>query len=213
MDRPYDEPFFTNTLAEMQARFTTAHERGALISIDHPFETGCEFRFDLQALPFDCLEIWNGPMRESNLRAMGLWHSLLSAGKKVPICGGSDYHRDSLFIFPGGPTTCVYALSPGPVDILGALKQGHAYLVFAPNGPELEMSAGEAILGDSVLFPKIRDMEYTVGGLLAGDVIQIVTAQGSKPVLQAETDADAVVSEKSKDLQALVVWSLGCQSI
>ena len=109
VDKPYDEPFFTNTPEEMQARFASARARGALISINHPFEAGVEFRFDIHSIPFDCLEIWNGPMRESNLRAVGLWQSLLAAGKKVPICGGSDYHRDGLFIFPGGPTTCVYA--------------------------------------------------------------------------------------------------------
>ena len=61
-------------------------------------------------LPFDCLEIWNGPMRESNLRSIGCGQQLL-AGKKMPICGGSDYHRDTPFLFPGGPTTCVYAMS------------------------------------------------------------------------------------------------------
>ena len=112
VDKPYDEPFFTNTLEEVQARFNTARSRGALITINHPFDEGCGFQFNLDALPFDCLEIWNGPMRESNLRAVGLWQSMLVAGKKVPICGGSDYHRDQLFLFPGGPTTCVYAMSP-----------------------------------------------------------------------------------------------------
>jgi hypothetical protein len=38
VDRPYDEPFYTNTLEEMQARFNTAHARGALIVINHPFD-------------------------------------------------------------------------------------------------------------------------------------------------------------------------------
>ena len=65
-----------------------------------PSKNCCPFQFDMNSLPFDCLEIWNGPMRESNLRAVGLWQSMLVAGKKVPICGGSDYHRDHLFIIP-----------------------------------------------------------------------------------------------------------------
>jgi len=50
----------------------------------------------MNELPIDVLEIWNGPMRESNLKAVGLWHNLLLAGKKVPACGGSDFHRDTL---------------------------------------------------------------------------------------------------------------------
>jgi hypothetical protein len=127
-------------------------------------------------------------MRESNLRAVGLWHSLLTAGRKVPICGGSDYHRDHLFIFPGGPTTYVHARSASPADILSGLRQGHAYLTFAPNGPSLEMTAGEAIPGDSVPFPAVKGIQITASGLLAGDVLQVVSGRGASPLLKAETD-------------------------
>jgi hypothetical protein len=188
MDRPYDGPFFTNRFEEVQARFISAHERGALITINHPFEEICPFQFDFNLLPFDCLEVWNGPMRESNLRAIGLWQSLLMAGRKVPICGGSDYHRDQLFIFLGGPTTCIYAKSPSPTDILEGLKQGHAYLTFAPNGPSLEMTAGEAIMGDSVPFSNGSEIQVAVGNLLAGDVLQIITSQGNTPLFKAESN-------------------------
>lgn len=187
VDRPYDEPFFTNSFEDVQSRFASARSRGALIVINHPFEEICPLRFDINLLTFDCLEIWNGPMRESNLRAVGLWQSMLTAGKKVPICGGSDYHRDQLFLFPGGPTTCVYAMSAGPADILAALKQGHTYITFAPNGPALELTAGEAILGDSVPFSSVKEMHIQASGLLAGDVIQVVTGRGSTPILKAET--------------------------
>ncbi len=165
VDKPYDEPFFANDMQEIRARFESARSRGALITLNHPFEELCPFTFDMSALPFDCLEIWNGPMRESNLRAVGLWQSLLAAGKKIPITGGSDYHRDQLFIFPGGPTTCVYAMSPSPADILAALKQGHAYIVFAPDGPALELTAGDAMMGDSVPFAKVRELQIKASGL------------------------------------------------
>lgn len=186
VDRPYDEPFYTNSVEEMQARFTSAHQRGALITINHPFEQGVEFRFDLNSIPYDCLEIWNGPMRESNLRAVGLWQSLLASGKKVPICAGSDYHRDTPFIFPGGPTTCVYAYSASPEDILDALRKGHAFLTFAPNGPELEVTAGTAMQGDSVRFSTIQSVDIAARGLLAGDVVQVITAQGRTTIVKAE---------------------------
>ncbi len=187
VDKPYDEPFFANSPDEVRARFESARAREALITICHPFDELCPFQFDMASLPYDCLEIWNGPMRESNLRAVGYWHSLLAAGKKVPITGGSDYHRSQLFLFPGGPTTCVYALSPGPSDILSALRQGHAYLTFAPDGPALEMTAGEAIMGDSVPFSQVREMQITASGLLPGDVVRVVTAQGSASLLEAKT--------------------------
>lgn len=187
VDRPYDPPFATNSLEEAQARFASARDRGALITINHPFEGGCEFEFDLSSLPFDCLEIWNGPMRESNLKAVGLWQNLLASGKKVPICGGSDYHRDTPFIFLGGPTTCVYSMSANPSDILAALKLGHAYITFAPNGPSLEFTAGDVMIGDSVRWLEVKELQVSVDGLLAGDIVRVVTGRGSTAILQAPT--------------------------
>jgi hypothetical protein len=190
VDRPYGEPFFANHLEEVRARFDSARDRGALIILDHPFDEQCPFLFELNALPFDCLEIWNGPMRASNLRAVGLWQGMLAAGRKVPICGGSDYHRSQLFLFPGGPTTCVYAPSAGPADILGALKQGHAYVTFAPDGPVLEATAGEAMLGDSVPFSRVKEMQVKVSGLLNGDVVRVISGCGSAALIQAETSGN-----------------------
>ena len=183
--QPYDGSFMANTPAEVQARFDAARQRGATIVINHPFDEGSPFQFELGALPFDLLEVWNGPMRESNLKAVGYWQQLLTAGKKIPICGGSDYHRDTPFIFLGGPTTCVYALSCAPSDILSALRAGHAYITFAPNGPVLEMRAGEAMLGDSVAWDKVKDLTIHLENLLAGDVVRVVTANTATVVLQA----------------------------
>jgi hypothetical protein len=187
VDRPYDGPFMANAPEEVRARFDTARSCGALIIINHPFDENCPFTFSTDLLPFDCLEIWNGPMRVSNLQAVGMWHSLLAAGKKIPVCGGSDYHRSQLFLFPGGPTTCVHAMSASPADILSGLRQGHAYITYAPDGPSLEMTAGEALPGDSVAFSRIREIQISAGGLQAGDLLQVVTAGGSHPILKAET--------------------------
>ena len=190
VDRPYDEPFFANDPGEVQARFKMARSRGVFITICHPFDELCPFQFDLNSIPYDGLEVWSGPMRESNLRAVGHWHAMLMAGAKVPICGGSDYHRDHLFIIPGGPTTCVYAMSPSAADILSGLRQGHAYLTFAPNGPSLQMTAAEALPGDTVPFPSVKEIQIAANGLLAGDVLQVVSGRGSTPILTGETNGE-----------------------
>jgi len=190
IDQPYDGPFAGNSEEEIRLRFEQARERGALITLNHPFDECCGFLIDRQGLPFDLLEIWNGPMRESNLKAVALWHSLLEAGQRLPACGGSDYHRDTPFIFLGGPTTCVYALSPGPDDILSALREGRAYITFAPDGPSLELQAGEAILGDSVSWDDTRELRLKAGGLKAGDVVRVVTGRGSEVLYQAPSPGD-----------------------
>jgi hypothetical protein len=185
IDRPYDAPFYTSTAEEARARFVSARERGALITVNHPQEQDYGFRFDLNSLPFDCLEVWNGPMREPNLRAVGLWQSLLAAGKKIPICGGSDFHRDTPFQFLGGPTTCVYAMSPGSSDILEALKQGHAYITFAPDGPTLSFTADDALMGETVNWSQSQTVQIIANGLQAGDTIRVVTASSSTAIFEA----------------------------
>lgn len=188
LDKPYDASFAANTSEEVFARFDSARSRGALIIINHPFDEGSGFQFDINTLPYDCLEVWNGPMRESNLRAVGLWQSMLATKKKIPIIGGSDYHRDSLFQILGGPTTCVYALSPSSSDILSALKAGHAYITFAPNGPTLELTAGNAILGDTVVWSQIKVLQIVAGGLVRGDVIRVITGDSSENILEAPSN-------------------------
>ncbi|MHB0987227.1 MAG: CehA/McbA family metallohydrolase [Bellilinea sp.] len=190
IDQPYDEPFATNTPEEARSRFESAHKRGALISINHPFEPVAPFQFDLQTLPYDCIEIWNGPMRESNLKAVGYWQQLLTAGKKIPACGGSDYHRDTPFIFLGGPTMGVYAESTGVSDIVAAVRAGHSFITFAPNGPTLELTAGDAILGDSVAWAGVKEMQINVQGLLAGDVLRVVTGKSNQALFTAPSDGD-----------------------
>lgn len=191
-EQPYDEPFFTNTEEEARARFESARRRGALICINHPFDPTCGFGFDLQGLPFDLLEVWNGPMRESNLRALGLWQQLLAGGRRIPMCGGSDYHRDTPFIFLGGPTTCVYARSNGASDILEALRAGRSFVTFAPDGPLLEMSAGEngAVMGGAVRWADVKTVKIRASRLHGGDVLRVVTGSSAQAVCTAASDGE-----------------------
>jgi hypothetical protein len=52
------------------------------------------------------------------------------------------------------------------------------------------MSAGMAILGDSVVFSEVKQVEYIARGLLVGDVVQAVTNHGSSILVKAEMDGD-----------------------
>lgn len=181
-------PFHINTEDEAIQVFQEARQKGALICINHPMEEKEGFHFALEKFTFDCLEIWNGPMREANLKSVGLWHSWLCAGRKIPAVGGSDYHRDTPFIFLGGPTICVYALSASPQDILQAVRNGNSYITFAPEGPVLSMQAGEAGLGDSLRWNDQAKIEVKVSKLIAGDVMQLVSAQERQTVFTAQAN-------------------------
>ncbi len=190
VDQPYDEPFYTNTEEGVKDRFQSAQERGATIVINHPADPGCGFHFNLNDLPFDCLEIWNGPMRESNLRAVGMWQAMLEAGQKIPAVGGSDYHKDNFFQILGGPCMGVFAMSNHPSDLLEAMREGHSFIRFAPEGPSLEMKAGEAIMGDTVSWEKDQSLQIETQRLQKGDVVRVVHNQDSTDLFKAPEDGD-----------------------
>lgn len=192
--KPYDGTYLANTPEEVKAHFISARERGAIIVINHPIDSICPFQFDMESLPYDLIEVWNGPMREANLKAVGYWHGLLCAGRRIPMCGGSDYHRDTPFIFLGGPTTCVYSQSAGASDILSAVRAGHSYVIFSPQGPSLELKAGEGIMGDVVDWSKVKEAQITVEGLYRGDVVRVVTGTEATPVLEAPSDGSFSMS-------------------
>jgi hypothetical protein len=196
VDHPYEGAYVTGAANEDALKFASARNNSALITINHPFDPVCSFLFDINKLPFDCLEIWNGPMRESNLKAVGFWHQLLCSGKKIPIVGGSDYHRDTPFVFLGGPTTCVFAESNGKSDILAALRAGHSFITFAPDGPTCEFTAGTAMMGDSVAREKEKVVHLQVAGLKTGDIVRVVTNSKSDILFNAPSEGKVELTYK-----------------
>ncbi len=194
VDQPYDGPFFTNTEEEALTKFSTARGRGALIIIDHPCDEACSFQFDMHDFPFDCLEIWNGPMRESNLRAVALWQNLLVSGRKIACVGGSDYHRDRLFQILGGPCMGVYALSNAPADILDALRNGNSFIRFAPEGPSLQLISGEKMMGETQKWDEDTQVQITASGLKTNDVLRVITPHETTDLFQASSDGALAVT-------------------
>jgi hypothetical protein len=191
VDQPYDDSFFTHSDEGVKARFNSARARGALIVINHPFDPCCSFQFIMNELPFDCLEIWNGPMRESNLKAVGLWQSMLESGQQIPAVGGSDYHKDGLFQILGGPCMGVYARANTPSEILNALRAGHSFIRFSPQGPTIQLNADKCQMGDARAWEAGQAVQIEASGLIAGDVIKVITNSEETTLFQASSEGRA----------------------
>jgi hypothetical protein len=162
VDRPYDQPFMANTFEEVQARFASARARGAFISINHPFDPVVPFQFDIASLPFDCLEVWNGPMRP-NLQAIGLWQSMLSAAGRFHR-GGSDYHRDSCCFSPRASHLRLRQQTARRISCLGCLGRLH-HLQRQRTDPGDDR--WDAMLG-TAKFSHVQQVEYTARACLLG---------------------------------------------
>ncbi|MBQ9952004.1 MAG: CehA/McbA family metallohydrolase [Clostridia bacterium] len=179
VQRPYRTPFCVNTPEQARAVIEEARAAGAMIVYNHPFcspECGWKWGFDLA--PFDAVEIWNGPLMlaNENTACLEWWHGELCRGRKIPVTGGSDFHSLRPMALPGIPSTCVFAMSRSPEDILTALRGGHGYVKMDPKCPDMEARAGDAILGDTAKKGTAAKAEFT--GLRSGDVVRTVSDLG-----------------------------------
>ena len=179
--RPYRSPFCVNTPEQARAQIEEARQAGAMIVVNHPFchpECGWKWGFDLA--PYDAVEIWNGPLmyENENTACLEWWHSQLCAGRRIPITGGSDFHRPEPMRLPGVPCTCLYAMSRSSDDLFGALRAGHGYVKMSPDMPDIDARAGEAMLGD--VAPRGSEAVAHFTRLRGGDRIVAITDRGEE---------------------------------
>ncbi len=182
LKRPYKNPFCVNTEEETRSILREARDNGALISFNHPFDGPCGWRWGMDVFPMDAVEVWNGAlMTGPNEECLAWWHDQLCQGRRLPIVGGSDFHRAGPLSLPGLPCTKVYALSRAPEDILSALRAGRCFVSFTPEGPEVSITSGEARMGGEVPAGQPVSIQFT--RLLGGDRLRLVTERGETETL------------------------------
>ncbi|MGB8647116.1 MAG: CehA/McbA family metallohydrolase [Anaerolineae bacterium] len=155
---------------QMEHAIRAASEHGGLTSCNHPKPNGPPWEYP-EVTGCDCVEVWNGPWTHLNELSLNFWLEQLGRGMRKPAIGGSDYHRASepaqgMRRAPGTPTTWVHVTgTPSEQAVLAAIRRGHVTLSAGPEGPLLELVAGddsEAQGGDAMPCP--------VGGNLAVQV-------------------------------------------
>jgi len=171
------ENFIANTQEEMLELIAGAKKKDALVSVNHPKDPGCPYLWENTDC-FDMVEVWNAPMRKSNMEAISWWHNLLLQGKKIPLVGGSDYHRDYHPALLAHPVTRVFAKSPSSWDILEALRNGHAYVAATPKGVELDLRCETAMMGDTIHWREGLELTISAKGMGVGMEVQLVTSEG-----------------------------------
>lgn len=177
--KPYSGSFVAETLDEWKQKRDEARRNGALVSINHPLCTKCPWKWTLKGLDEDCVEVWNGVMRPDNQRCIEWWHSRLAEGEKLPMVGGSDYHRDYVVTdFLGNPVTYVLAESRSPEDILKAIKEGRTSVSDKIGDTFIDMTCGDARLGDTVPFTGSEKVKVSVKKLRRNHTLYIKDAEG-----------------------------------
>ena len=178
---PFDNSFIANTKADMRELVGEAKKLGAVISVNHPKCRICPYLWEDDEV-FDMVEIWNGPMRPTNLDGIEYWTSLLKQGRRIPAVGGSDYHKPKSFARLGNPVTAVYTPSPSAEDILASIRKGHCFVSCGRQGPVIDLKYGSSRMGDEVEYNVTTPLEISIKYDKSAKYI-LVTDKGEKEIL------------------------------
>ncbi|MGN0448542.1 MAG: CehA/McbA family metallohydrolase [Acutalibacteraceae bacterium] len=189
---PFGNSFISNSFDETERLIAEAKNLGALISVNHPKCRICPYKWD----NFDCfdmMEVWNGPMRPSNIDAINLWTGFLKQGRHIPIVGGSDYHRPHSFAHLGNPVTAVYTSSRKAEDILKSLREGHAFVTSSVDGVRLKLEYGETVMGGKALFSPREKLKITAENMKMTSLVLVTDKYEKK--LCSPSNGELTLSE------------------
>lgn len=200
---PFENSFIANTKEEFGEIISHAKGLGAVISVNHPKCPICPYKWDDENA-FDMIEIWNGPMRPSNAKAIEWWTSLLKQDRKIPIIGGSDYHKPKQFARLGNPVTAVYSQSRGADDILYAIQNGNSFVTEKVDGIRLNLKYGDSVMGGTAVYNSETPLEITSNA----KKIILVTDSGEKEITITNGVAK-ITLEKTKFAYVKVTKDIG----
>ena len=173
-----DHDPLSNSVEEMRGVFRAARDAGAVISLNHPHSETCGWVFGFEELVFHLVEAWTGVAGPGDVRTIAWWHELLCGGKRIPVVGGSDFHRHELLRSLGSPATFVHSASRSAQDILAALVAGRSFLAFSPAGPFVDLCVGDRGMGQRVEIQGTREGTVTARAARAGDRVRLLDGKG-----------------------------------
>ena len=176
---PFEKTFVANTAEEKRKIVSNAREQGAVISVNHPECPFCPYLWEDD--DYDMIEIWNGPMRGANIRAIKLWTEKLRGGRRLPAVGGSDFHKPGLFVKIGKPVTAVYSESRSAHDILEALASGRSFVTCSAKGPRIIAGAKRLYSGREKRLQKNTVVKIKASQM-RGERLTAVTDRGETPI-------------------------------
>jgi hypothetical protein len=165
--RPFD--FRSCDDAGMRCLFEDARAQGAFISLNHPFDAGCGWRYSFD-LPCDAIEIWNGPWRRHNAAALHYWHEQLVAGRRLIALGGTDFHRLPAATMRAPVANRILAAERSVPALLAGMRSGHVVVTNGLTAPCVRLELGGCIVGETA----------TVTGAVAPLLLHVDTSESCR---------------------------------
>lgn len=204
--KPFSGSFVANNLEEMKKIVGEARANGALISVNHPKCPMCPYLWEDEE-NFQVVEVWNGPMRKTNVDGIAWWTELLKKGRKITAVGGSDFHRDCHPAKLGNPVTAIYAESQSVEDIMEAIAKGHVYITNNVQGVCLDMRCDNYMFGDTIEDQKkIHILQIRAERMSCGSILQVVGESGViKEVKPEQGKAESIIEVENTSFVYLMV--------
>lgn len=196
VNAPFENSFIANSKEEMKNIVEHARSLGAVVSVNHPKCSFCPYLWEDEN-SFDMVEVWNGPMRPTNIRGIAWWTELLKKGRKLPIVGGSDFHKEGPLVNIGTPVTAVITPSRSSDDILNSIKNGHSFVSESINGPRLFLEYNGTRLGDTAAYSKNEKLKIKAEKLSKAG-LYLVTDNGEELICKGEKDTVEVETNITK---------------
>ena len=190
---PFDNSFVANDESDMRRLLADAKRRGAVVSVNHPQCPFCPYIWESNDV-FDMVEVWNGPMRKANMDGIAWWHDMLMAGRRLPLVGGSDFHRDKQLVRFAKPVTVAYAESHAAKDILDAVSMGHSFVTANQHGVRLDLRCGGKMMGDTATTEDGQTLRVSANGMRCGQRLQLITAQGVMKEWRGAVDEEITIA-------------------
>jgi len=198
--------FRVNSDEELERKVAEARSHNATIVLNHPYCSFTGWRWDWN-FDYDLVEVWNGPWREDNKKALDWWHEELVNGKKLISIGGSDTHKIEKYRKHGMPTTWVYSDSNSVSDILSNIHKGRVVITYQKNAPFITIKCGDKMMGD-VCNHSNEDTNLMFSSLKEKDIIKVYSDKGL--VLEEENEGETIkeyqIKNNNKKFLRAEVW-------
>lgn len=204
---PMDD-FRVSDMNGVREKFRIARERGARIVLNHPHCDHCPWEWDF-AVDHDWVEVWNGPWRAANERAVAWWQEQLASGRRLVAVGGSDVHRPDPYVRHAMPCVWVKAEELSTDGILEGIDRGRVVITYAPDGPFVTMQCGDCGVGDAVPVDYSgRETLLQFEDLLACDLIRVYSERGLEMEAEASLEGklELTVSGEERLFLRAEVW-------
>ncbi|MCH5317807.1 MAG: CehA/McbA family metallohydrolase [Eubacterium sp.] len=185
---PQEPPYTLDTKEDYEKIIDECRKAGATVSLNHPYCSLCGFRIDIDDLYCDCVEVWNTIQHTDNMVNRDWWVKQLLSGRKLAAIGGSDFHKEYVPQIPillASPTTIVLAEEKTPEAILRAMREGRSVITNSPYSTMIELTCGDAVIGDTVEFKPGTEVNVTVTKLKPHHTV--IVYNNEKPIYTFKT--------------------------